>query len=45
MRSFVFPQMKGDRLLGAGRINLPVIGPVKFRQSRSIPDGGITIEA
>ncbi|MBE9199319.1 MULTISPECIES: RNA-guided endonuclease TnpB family protein [unclassified Nodularia (in: cyanobacteria)] len=40
MRSFVFPQMKGDKLSG-GRINLPVIGWVKFRQSRSIPDGGV----
>ena len=39
MRSFVFWQMKGDKLSG-GRINLPVIGWVKFRQSRSIPDGG-----
>ncbi|MGJ5672157.1 MAG: RNA-guided endonuclease InsQ/TnpB family protein [Nostochopsis sp.] len=40
MRSFVFPQIKGDRLK-PGLINLPVIGVVKFRQSRSIPDGGV----
>ncbi|MDB9371982.1 RNA-guided endonuclease InsQ/TnpB family protein [Nodularia sphaerocarpa] len=44
MRSFVFPQMKGDKLSG-GRINLPVIGWVKFRQSRSIPDGGVMKQA
>ncbi len=39
MRSFVFPQMKGNRL-ASGEINFPVMGWVKFRQSRSIPDGG-----
>ena len=44
MRSFVFPQMKRDKLSG-GRINLPVIGWVKFRQSRSIPDGGVMKQA
>ncbi len=44
MRSFVFPQMKEDKLSG-GRINLPVIGWVKFRQSRSIPDGGVMKQA
>ncbi|TVP65409.1 MAG: transposase [Nodularia sp. (in: Bacteria)] len=44
MRSFVFPQMKGDRLSG-GRINLPVIGWVKFRQSRSIPERGVMKQA
>ena len=44
MRSFVFPQMKGDKLSG-GRINLPVIGWVKLRQSRSIPDGGVMKQA
>ncbi|MFB2773402.1 RNA-guided endonuclease InsQ/TnpB family protein [Pelatocladus sp. BLCC-F211] len=44
MRSFVFPQMKGDRL-STGRVNLPVIGWVKFRQSRNIPDGGTIKQA
>ncbi len=44
MRSFVFPQMKGDRL-EQRRVNLPVIGWVKFRQSRSIPDGGVIKQA
>jgi putative transposase len=44
MRSFVFPQMKGDRL-DLGRVNLPVIGWVKLRQSRSIPDGGVIKQA
>ena len=44
MRSFVFPQMKGGRL-DHGRIKLPVIGWVKFRQSRSIPDGGVIKQA
>ena len=39
MRSFVFPQMNGDRLK-PGQVNLPKIGWVKFRQSRDIPDGG-----
>ncbi|MDZ8263346.1 transposase [Nostoc sp. ChiQUE01b] len=40
MRSFVFPQMKGDRFK-PGMVNFPVIGWVKFRQSRDIPDGGV----
>ncbi|KOP28373.1 transposase [Hapalosiphon sp. MRB220] len=44
MRSFVFPQMKGDRL-DVGKIKLPVIGWVKFRQSRPIPDGGVIKQA
>ena len=44
MRSLVFPQMKGDRLK-AGLINFPVLGWVKFRQSRDIPDGGIIKQA
>ncbi|MBF2014434.1 MAG: transposase [Rivularia sp. T60_A2020_040] len=52
MRSFVFPQMKGNRLntkrevcRRISRVNLPVIGWVKFRQSRSIPDGGVIKQA
>jgi len=44
MCSFVFPQMKGDRL-GVGRVNLPVIGWVKFRSSRTIPNGGVIKQA
>jgi putative transposase len=44
MRSFVFPQMKGDRL-SVGKVNLPVIGWVKLRQSRSILDGGVIKQA
>ncbi len=39
MRSFVFPQMKGERL-NKNMVNLPKIGWVKFRQSRDIPTGG-----
>ena len=38
MRSFVFPQVAIDNVK-AGAIKLPVIGLVKFRQSRAIPDG------
>jgi putative transposase len=38
MRSFVFPQMGKDPIR-VNAIKLPVIGWVKFRQSRSIPDG------
>lgn len=44
MRSFVFPQMQGERLK-PGMVNLPVIGWVKFRQSRGIPDGGVVKQA
>jgi putative transposase len=44
MRSFVFPQMEGERLK-PGMINLPVIGWVKFRQSREITDGGVVKQA
>ncbi len=39
MRSFVFPQMNGERLKPS-ILNLPKIGWVKFRQSRDIPRGG-----
>lgn len=38
MRSFVFPQLGKDAIRN-GSIKLPVIGWVKFRQSREIPDG------
>jgi putative transposase len=44
MRSFVFPQMQGDRL-DVGRVNLPVIGWTKLHQSRAIPDGGAIKQA
>ena len=37
MRSFVFPQL-GKNPLQSGRIKLPMIGWVRFRQSRLIPD-------
>lgn len=39
MRSFSFPQL-GQDPLSNGYIKLPIIGAVKVRQSRSIPDGG-----
>lgn len=38
MRSFVFPQLKGD-VVKANRVKLPQLGWVKFRVSRPIPDG------
>ncbi|MBD2014707.1 transposase [Microcoleus sp. FACHB-53] len=38
MRSFVFPQM-GVNPIQNGAVKLPKIGWVKFRQSRSIPNG------
>ena len=44
MRSFSFPQL-GKNPLQNGHIKLPVIGLVKVRQSRSIPDGGILKQA
>ncbi|ODG98740.1 transposase [Nostoc sp. KVJ20] len=44
MRSFIFPQMQGGRLK-PGMVNLPVIGWVKFRESRGIPDGGVVKQA
>jgi putative transposase len=37
MRSFVFPQLSKDAITG-NSIKLPVIGLVKFRQSRAIPN-------
>ena len=44
MRSFSFPQI-GKNPLQNGYIKLPVIGKVKLRQSRSIPDGGVLKQA
>lgn len=44
MRSFSFPQL-GQNPLTNGFVKLPVIGTVKVRQSRSIPDGGIIKQA
>lgn len=38
MRSFVFPQLKGE-ILKKNQIKLPQLGWVKFRLSRPIPDG------
>ena len=40
MRFFVFPQIKPDLIQG-NIINLPKLGKIKFRNSRSIPDGFI----
>jgi len=40
MRSFVFPQVKPDIVQG-NTITLPKLGKIRFRQSRSIPDGFI----
>lgn len=44
MRSFSFPQL-GQKPLSNGCIKLPVIGAVKMRQSRDIPDGGVVKQA
>ncbi|MGB3641661.1 MAG: hypothetical protein WBA39_29405 [Rivularia sp. (in: cyanobacteria)] len=44
MRSFSFPQL-GKNPLQNGCVKLPVIGFVKYRQSRSIPDGGVLKQA
>ena len=44
MRSFSFPQL-GANPLANRFVKLPVIGAVKTRQSRSIPDGGVVKQA
>ncbi len=44
MRSFSFPQL-GVNPVVSGIIKLPVIGAVKMRQSRDIPDGGVIKQA
>ncbi len=44
MRSFSFPQL-GVNPLSNGYVKLPVIGAVKVRQSRSIPDAGVIKQA
>ncbi|MCG6138262.1 MAG: transposase [Nostoc sp. LLA-1] len=44
MRSFSFPQLGAYPLLN-GYVKLPVIGAVKVRQSRDIPDGGTIKQA
>ncbi|BAY49548.1 transposase [Scytonema sp. HK-05] len=44
MRSFSFPQL-GQNPLSNGYVKLPVIGVVKVRQSRDIPDGGVIKQA
>jgi len=44
IRSFGFPQL-GKSPVSYGQIKLPVIGVVRFRQSRDIPDGGVVKQA
>ena len=44
MRSFSFPQL-GQNPLSNAVVKLPVIGAIKMRQSREIPDGGIVKQA
>ena len=44
MRSFVFPQLKGD-IIRANHIKLPQLGWVKFHQSRVLPDGFVIKQA
>jgi putative transposase len=44
MRSFSFPQL-GTNPVAKGFVKLPVIGAVKMRQSREIPDGGVIKQA
>ncbi|MEQ8962469.1 MAG: transposase, partial [Coleofasciculus sp. C2-GNP5-27] len=44
MRSFVFPQLGQEPIQGAA-IKLPKIGLVRFRQSRTIPDGAAIKQA
>ncbi|WP_414623204.1 RNA-guided endonuclease InsQ/TnpB family protein [Calothrix sp. CCY 0018] len=44
MRSFSFPQL-GKNPLQNGFIKLPIIGEIKLRQSREIPDGGVIKQA
>jgi putative transposase len=44
MRSFSFPQL-GQNPISNGYVKLPVIGTVKMRQSRNLPDGGVVKQA
>jgi putative transposase len=44
MRPFSFPQL-GEKPLLNGFVKLPVIGAVKMRQSRDIPDGRVVKQA
>ena len=44
MRSFSFPQL-GKNPLQNGQLKLPVIGKIKLRQSREIPDTGVLKQA
>ena len=44
MRSFSFPQLRQNPFSN-GYVKLPVIGAVKVRQSRFIPDGGVIKQA
>ncbi len=44
MRSFVFPQLGKNPIQGTA-VKLPMIGLVKFNQSRPIPDGAVIKQA
>ena len=44
MRSLLFPQL-GVNPLSNGHVKLPVLGAVKVRQSRPIPEGGVIKQA
>ncbi len=44
LRSFVFSQLNKD-ILKNGKINLPKLGLVKFRESRPIPEGFVVKQA
>ncbi len=44
LRSFVFPQLKGD-IIQNGKVKLPKIGQIKIRYSRPIPEGFVVKQA
>ena len=44
LRSFVFSQLNKD-VFKDGKINLPKIGKVRFRESRPIPEGFVVKQA
>ena len=39
LRSYVYPQLRGDELVKGNQIKLPQLGWVRFRKSRGIPEG------
>jgi putative transposase len=39
LRSYVYPQLRGDELVKGNQIKLPQLGWVRFRKSRDIPEG------